>query len=476
MNPSQVDTAAAVSTPAPVEQPLTPPVATPAPTQPESRVGRMRALMQEGLNLQEAAVKALTPTAPTPVVQTQPEATQEEEQPQEAVVDEDDFQLEGLESPEPPAIDNPEDAKPEKEDPDDVVGQVLATPRGKRIYAAHRMLQDLAKLPEEGGLGFRPDAEQIKQFYSAHEDFQRMQQDFTDESGRQNFANYWFGVDQQGRALPGAVEMAEQLPVLVSRTNPQAFQAMARPIAEALVNRYIELAEQSGNQEDQQMFLRIADTLSRDQLRRPILKANEQQAAIPPEFQQELDRIKREKELYEQQVRRAQQARASEFVKEIDNALASHLEADVERALQHASHAKNANPFLYQSVKDKLVSDLKSFLSRNTGGMRLVENVKQQAIRSGDRQMIGNVVQAHRKLYVDQLTSLRTNALKALNVTVTQKTQATAQKLQQTQGRTAPNAQPVPTAVSDTQHGDKPMPGESRKAFMVRQMSRVSGL
>ncbi len=184
--------------------------------------------------------------APAPVAEPAAETPQEDEF--DLDLDKDPTtDLEAEAGPEP-------ELKPEEEKPEDIdneFGKFLAMPRGRRIYAEFKKAQQLAKLPDEGGIGHVPSVEQTKDYFLAYTDKQGMVADFgaatENPQAAEHWAGYWFGPDDKGLFREGSAEVAANLPSFLAQSNQQAYTRLAQPVLErysgAAIKRFMERAQ-----------------------------------------------------------------------------------------------------------------------------------------------------------------------------------------------------------------------------------------
>ena len=433
---------------------------------------------------QQSMVERLTAMMTQPAVSAVPDEPGSVAATEAAPEAEEEFQLEGLEEDAPPAVDPAPAEQPPAEaatDPDQEIGALLATPRGRRIYAAHKAMRELSELPEKGGIGFTPTANDIKEFHAAQQDWRMMQQDFStpEPVAQERFLGFWFGPNQNGQPRPGTEELVEKLPVYLNERNPEAFRRLSQPMYEGLALRFMELSKQSADPAEQDLLAKAADLISRDQLGRPLVTPSSQPSqasSLPPEIQRELDEARRLKASLQQQQQTSTQRAQTAFLSDIDSRGEQQLIADVDKALEAAKGVKEANPFMYEAARDRLVSQLKDHLSRNHSGMARVDYQKQRALQTMDPQMVGSVVQERRRLYADPLRQLRGEALKALGVTLKAQAAVTTDQRNQSAGKTAPASSfSMPSSANNPANPTKLMPNESNRARLERIMKAGTG-
>ncbi len=434
-----------------------------------SRIEQLKQAMAPAVAEAVAGLSAVEPVAEVPAVTEVP------------IITEDDFLLD-VDSDEPPVTEaapltETEPVLADSEDvPNEVQGAFLATSRGRRMLGAFKTMREIEKLPSEGGLGFVPTINEIKEFHAAQQDWQSMQRDFSapEPEAKARFLDFWVGPDNNGQVRPGTEELVELLPVYLNERNPQAFQRLARPMYEGLAQRFLALAEQHPAEKD--ALIAAADLIMHDQLGKPRGSAlNPNVAApaqnqLPPEIQRELEEGRRLRLQMQQQQTAQQQQAVTTFSQTIEAKKKEALDADVDRVLSKATMAKQIDPFLFESVKSAVKQKIQSYLTQNTTGMDRVNHLVNRAVQTRNPQMVGTIVQEYRRLYGSTFTAAMKDAMRALNVTVAEKTQATAQTLQKSQGFNAPTMSAAAPSNNGATNANR-LPNESRK----QQLARVIG-
>jgi len=400
---------------------------------------------------------ALAPAVENPPLQqeTQPEAVEAppeqevvappEEETQEApAVDDFSLDLDADPLADAPAAstDAPED--PAVPDDDDSIKQLkeyalksgTSEARFQRIYEAHKVIQELRKPPEDGGLGFRPDVSQIKVAFDDHLVFDQMKTEFStgNPEAAKPFTGYWFGTDRAGRPLPGSIEIAEELPYQLAEMNPQAFEALKAPIVLGLQQHLQKLAT-TGNYSDE-------DKARLENAAAVIAAVSGKSAAAPVERQsapaQESDELTRlRRQVAEMQGRQQKESQGS-VIRAVDDQIIKVLQADVERALKPLKDHYASSPNLFNAAKEAVQAKLLQEMKSNRTVMTKVENAKLRMSRRGDTDELPSVLRMVRQAYEGHLSAHRITYLKEAGVTMAAKASQQRTQLQQSSQRTAP--------------------------------------
>lgn len=239
--------------------------------------------------------------------------------------------------------------------PKDVFEKLLQSPRGQKYYKGFQLFQACAKPVEQGGLGFTPSVEQLKEFHQDSQDFRLMSHEFHNGSPEyaQNWVKQWFQPGPQGYSQ-GAMQVAKSfIPTMagMAASNPQA-AAMYREIATPVVLNYIEElyreAAQESTREDritQYNVARIVEQKVTGKFRPVPEEALEPGYRATPATdprQAEVDgKLKFINEFEQRQTQQANQ----QFEGAIGNAIYKNVEADTDHALKSLAEAYPKSTF-----------------------------------------------------------------------------------------------------------------------------------
>lgn len=411
-------------------------------------------------NLREAVAAQLnqTPVAPEPlqppvmqvsnpqvVAQPQPEAAPPVEAAPDIEVDDFVLDLDGQPTPEPaPVVEAPQ-SRSQWEQEFQLLKQ---NPRGQRIWENHSHMQKLAAPPEEGGIGFKPDVEEIKAWHEQSSTFKLMMDDVSSGDPEGKFSAFWFG--QQG-----AAQIAANLPQVLSNVNPEAYAKIGQHYESKLLAEFQNLAGNPRYSEEDRARLADAAALIANVRQIP---ASPQTAQQPASGDSEIERLRREVH----ELRNGQTRQVAGSIKEtVFNALDDAISRDADAALAPVRNSVK-DPIMYDALKSKLVADMRQKAQANSGIRNQINGHLQEMYRFGNTAAMEKVVRLWRQGYADSLPAMRSQYLKAVGMSVVSKAASDKAVMQQAQDKTSPsigsapsNSVPVPgrqPGVSDRDH------------------------
>lgn len=443
-------------------------------------MGSVREAVAASLNRSAEPPVELQPQAPAPVPEpvvpvaaepapAEPVEAQQTDLPVQAV--EEDFELDlsknplDESAPQETAVEPPASRKQWEEGFQDFI---KSNPRGQKIWANHAEMARVSAPAEEGGIGFRPDADQIKQWHSAHTTMDRMMMDFTsgDPNTVKNFVDFWFGKDQQGRALDGVGQIAEKLPSLLAESNPEVYQKIGTHYGSALIHQLSSLA--ASGQHSEADAARLADAA----LVLGAITGIQAGAAAQPAPAKETDELAaaraRIRELESGRVSQSQ----SQIKQTVFRSLDTVLERDAESALAPLKQTYKDEPLVFNALKAQMVHEMRQVASTNPAIGAEINNAMTRMIRSGSTDQLDGVIRLWRKGYSDHIPSARSKYLKAAGVALTSKADESRTILQQASVKTAPNPGSAP---GQSIRNPERQPGEPMQDFVRRLItSRVN--
>lgn len=128
--------------------------------------------------------------------------------------------------------------------PKEVESAFLSTNRGRRMLETFKVMRELESPPDPsspnaGGIGFVPNADQIRSFYQAHSWWESLQDEFDNNPG--SFVHNFFAPDPQtGQFRPGVPAIAQTFLQSLEHYDPQGRLAQAA-IAPVLDRPYIQV-------------------------------------------------------------------------------------------------------------------------------------------------------------------------------------------------------------------------------------------
>ncbi len=449
-----------------------------------------------------------TPTPPAPVVSQPPSAPSQAADPAAQPTTpgevEDDYEFDPdapVPEAKPDVAAQPEAGaeKAEDLDPDkDVVGAMLATSRGKRIYQDYKQLAGLAKPLEDGGIGFKPSNDQFREFYDSYVALQQMQGSLSsgDPNEVAKFFDNWLGRDPQTgqMRIPGADQALNAVPTVIAqqhpellpqlaqttfqalqRTNPEALRAtVIDPASSMLQQQFYAMAQQNADPAQKEWLKTVGDSL--EWLRTgqaPGQQPNTNTNGAPRSsgVDPEVARLRAELQAVRQQFNQGQQSQHQQAAEAINSEIASTsnrmLTEDIERALKVTEGLK-MDPLVRNGLKDQFTKEVVEMVNKNSSvALELLNQKAAQAARTGNRAAIAQLTSEYRRLYSLPLTTLRTKYITAAGVQFKAKADEVNANLQRNQRPGANGG--VSVAASATNNGRiEQLPGETTNAYMER--------
>lgn len=434
--------------------------------------------------------------ASTPAAQPETQTSTESQEPFD-----DDFELNldsdpdtgtetDVKAAEPPPQAEVPELKDDKTDPDSEVGKLLATSRGRRIYASFKKDQMLAE-PEgedgQGGIGFSPSVEQVKQFYRDSHDLSLMQHHF--DSGQpasiEEFAKFWFAPQQDGKPRPGASVFANAMPDMLQKINPELNIAVARNYVNRYVNvavdRMLEAASsqdvstEAGVQKQKELYL-AAQHMHRDaygQWFDP--KARTARTKGPEPVSAELAALNQLRSQVASERKADFQSRWDNFRNTTDNSIDRALNYDVDQALKAVKeHYKDA-PLVYEGIRDRLVREVQQAVAKNRDGMGRFQLRYDQSQSGMNQDDIKELTRMYRQMAAQVIMSKRPEYLKAAAVSLKQQSDANHGKLREASAKKNVTAAGQPAAQDIRAALPQKKPGESHAEFMNRLVGAGMG-
>lgn len=342
---------------------------------------------------------------------------------------------------------------------------IKMNPRGQGIWSNHVAMQQLAAPPEEGGIGFKPEPDQIKQWQRTHSILDEMSMDFTSgqPDAAEKFVNYWFGKDVNGQVMDGASQIAESLPVILAKENPEAYQRIASHFDSTLVVQLQRLAATPGR--DPSDAARLADAA----LVLGAVTGLTPAAAAPQTPAPNAELAAAQARIRELENGRAQQTKG-QIENTVHRGIMTAIERDADAILAPLKKTYEANPegkLIFDAMKAQVVSEMRQKARNNPAIWGEVSKEIARMERSGrvDRDQMNGVVRMWRKGYVDHAPQIRDRYLKAAGAAITAKADESRGILQQANEKTAPSMGSAPG--SSMPNPDK-QPGESVSDYIRR--------
>jgi hypothetical protein len=396
--------------------------------------------------------------APVEQVEAQPQ-TQTDLPVQDAPVD--DFELDLSKNPleeVPTEAPTPERVMSRREADEEFRELLKSNPRFRRIYDNHAEMARVSAPPEEGGIGFKPEVEQIKQWHSSHANLDDMVLDFTSGSPQAaaKFVSHWFDANE---GYQNSTQVAAAIPEVLAQVNPEAYQAVGNHYGSAIINQLTQLASAPGRTPEDIARLNDAALLLSHVTG---VKPTQRQQAAPPPANDEVAALRAEVQRLKYGTQQQTQGNIREsFTRNLDHV----LEADADTALSSLKEA--ADPVVYKALRADMIREMRQVAISNPAIRQELDNNLKRMIRSGQVGDMSGVVRLWRQGYRDPLPQIRSQYLKAAGFSVTRPADEARAVMQQAQQKTAPTQGTAPQTSTSIQPRQ---PGESMRDFVGRTL------
>lgn len=320
--------------------------------------------------------------------------------------------------------------------PKEVEATFLKTARGKQMLRAFKANRDLAKAPEEGGLGRIPSTQEIVRYAGDALTLESMEYDFNSgvPEGAQGWTQHWFAANKDGKPTPGQLAVVRSLPKVLRETNPEAYTTIGKEIARDLVQELLSNAESASSEDDRKYFARFAASLAEyvfeDQL--DISKftgeAPAQVTKSPREQQLEAElaaRTQREQEAR----RRSVETRRSTLTQQFRTERDTKLNSLIDQALRPVKERLSGTMF-YAPTVDNFRNQVLQTVARHPEWPR-VQRLYSDALSKGSpeaaaaalgafTQLAMPVIKTLRPKYISDATNIVVQAAKAQSGTAAQ--------------------------------------------------------
>lgn len=314
-----------------------------------------------------------------------------------------------------PEEDNPYADQPETDQPaPQTIKDIIKTPFGQRLMAAHKIVQELAKPVDQGGIGMTPTVDQVRDFYSAYRDRVTMEHHLNsgDPANAEHFLGFVFN-QQRGQ---NAQTMAANVAPTLAKANPEAYVAAATPFVstygQALWDRWAEAPGDGIGEPGSVKYAlyQAAQTVQKDmggnyrtleELGLTAPAANGQAAAgkTPDPFAEERTRLAQERQQIETARAQDAQAYAQRWNGAVQGSIAQNVNAELERALVPLKD--KLTPRNYERERNDLHTIVaKEVPTHNPHAWGLFQIRLAQARRTGSAEDIQAVASEYRKLAI----------------------------------------------------------------------------
>lgn len=454
------------------------------------------------------AENSATEASPQPE-ETDEKQTETQQTQQDTSEDEEDFQLswekekqEKSESPTESSTPETPEAKPARDlsevredilsqlgldepDKERVWGLILQTSRGRRALEQWKEYRDIEKPFTEGGLGFKPSIDDLREMVQTKIAWEDMAEDFNsgDPNRVADFLSFWLGPDQEGQLKPGAEHAATNLPGLLasSPATVPLYNVMAHQFLNNYANYLYQMGEQESDKDKKEWAINTArgldwhlnGTWRKDSgTGKPTPAETSRPNGTDPRLMEEIRRR-------DEEIRRLRESQNSSFTTSLNSEIDNIIGRGVDEAL--AVVQKVYPEPVYNAVRADFLKQVRSHVESQPMFQREHARLQQQAFQSGDpmdreavlnryRQQAGAAIKRHRQQF------LRT--LKNTSAEQRQESDKRRQILEQSQNKVGPVAAGQPVSGQAEVQLDR-QPGESMVDWYTRriaQSARQQGL
>jgi hypothetical protein len=383
--------------------------------------------------------------------------------------------------------DDPSKWKPEDIDkmlPQQVIDKLLLTNKGRGIYQSYKVMRELEKPITEGGLGFRPSIEQIREMYQGANDLQMMVHEYRNSPQNpayaQNFVKQWFPVGQDGQPTPAAVAVARQLAGTLDTYAPGLYREVAKPIMSGYIEELYRQAEQETNADDRVVKFNVAriieDNINGKHREIPEDMWKNGKAAQPqadPQAAEIAQKIKR----IEDFERGQQSAAVNGFIARLNGGIASALTPDIKFALKPIAEAyvtADGKPNrAYFAIEKEFHNEVVQSVLANPAQLRQYVIARDTARASGTPDDIKAAAKAWATAARPVMQQLRLKYIKdalTSKVSESERRHTVLDEASQKRGSTSVGQ---PTGKNLAQGPSQPQPGESYEESLQRRIAAV---
>ncbi|HXC05797.1 MAG TPA: hypothetical protein VNZ86_13640 [Bacteroidia bacterium] len=410
-----------------------------------------------------------TPTGTDTPVETQPE-TQTESQPEQVTSE----QSADATATEPQVEENPYavETDTEGEAPKQTLDVILKSPRGREIYQNHKIITELAKPIEQGGIGHVPTVAQMRDYHAAYRDRVVMDHHLNsgDPKGAQTFIQFAMG---QNRGQAAEILAANIAPTLAS-SNPDAYVAASMPFMTNYETALWDRWKTTPAGPDKEDLWRTAQMVHRD------LTGNwmsEGDLGVAPQGGNQPDPLAGERQQLEEQRQQIQQERqqnVTAFNQRWDNGIATSttnsLLSEVDKALAPLKSMHSKAPRMYEAARKDYYDSIVRAVQSNKHAWDMFQVKISQARRLGTPQAAQQVVGEYMQMAIPAIKAsfrqfLRETGAVMTNISDARHAQLSSIDSKRDVGGNGTNPTPGKGAPVTRR------PGESASDFNFRQLN-----
>lgn len=422
----------------------------------------------------------------TEPAETIPEQAQVEPEPQQTETEPSVVDPADTTAPEPELADQEEiDPYADLDESGDqtAIEAFLKTPRGREVYANHKLVEQLAKPTTQGGIGHVPSVQQVKQYFKAHRDAVAMGTDFTsgDPARVANFFAHWFGADQNGQFRPSSMAALQHLEPTLARIGPEAYERVAAPVLERYQKALVADWRAENKDPELKRALLVAAHVLHNRLNDEWLEAGKEDAAwgggaTMPTTASPGRPGRAELDAEWQQLNQAKQASQRQLQNQwdakLDQSETATLSSEIDKALKPLADMRSKTPEMYEALKERMAKQIRTAVQADPELWNLYQAKVELARRTGNPAAIEGVMKEYLGLAGPVIREKRGPFLKGAGVATRKQSDDRHAQLRSIASHTAPanNGAPVRKSIAPA---SSPKPGESKDDYMARRFAEA---
>lgn len=372
-------------------------------------------------------------------------------------------------APEPEAAASEEEIDPYA-DLDDLGDQTaiekfLTTPRGREIYANHKLVEGLAKPTTQGGIGHVPSVQKIREYFDDHRYTVALRSDFTsgDPARIGKFLAHWFAPDR-----PGAMAALQHLEPALATFGAEAYGQIAAPIMtryeKSLIDKYHSTPDQGLKDALYQAVQIVHKDLTEEWLPESVFKNGRAQPQNP-----ERDQIASEWQRLNAAKQAAFREARTQWDSKLQSAEAATLNGEIDKALKPLHEMRAKTPELYESLKERMAKQVHESLRSDPAIWGLYQAKVDAARKTGNPAAVEAVMKDFLALAVPAIRDKRGTFLKGAGVVIKQQNGDRHAQLRSIASHVAPSNNGAPPKRSVVPASVR-RPGESNEDYRERRM------
>lgn len=417
-------------------------------------------------NGSEPSQAALVESAPAPESNA-PEITEPETSADGADATATDPNLAANEEPDPFAdLDDPGDQP--------ALEAFLTTPRGREIYQGYKFVQELAKPTAQGGIGHAPTIQDVRQYFTDHQNTLAMRNDFTsgDPGALGKFFGHWFGPDRNGQPKASAMAALEHLEPTLAKFGADIYGQIANPVMSRTEAAMVEKWKAApGNLKSTYYHTvqALHHSLTGEWLPEDLGTSGNRPANGQPSVDPGRAQLDAEWQRLNQAQSRARQEVEGQWNAQLERSEVASLSSVIDQALRPLAEVRTKTPEIYESLKDRMIGQVKTAMRADPQLWNLYQAKVIAARKTGDPAAVESVMKDYLALAMPIIRDKRNPFLKGAGVVIRQQNGDRHAQLRSVASHVAPannGAPPTRSVVPSS----KPKPGEDRDTYRERRI------